>query len=73
MGLVVCVCVGGSDLECALEGTEYVYLLIDNRVFVTFNERFTKLVVSRWLILTNQRHSSFLQAMEHFIHLIYIS
>lgn len=49
-----------AHLEGTLQGPEGVRLLVDDGVLVASNERFPEVVVRKWLLMANQRNSSFL-------------
>lgn len=60
-----------AHLQGALQGPESVNLLIDDRVLAASNERSPEVVMSERLLLSRQRHASFLDAVHHRAHLIH--
>lgn len=60
-----------AHLQGALQGPEKVDLLIDDRVLAASNERSPEVVMSERLLLSCQRHASFLYAVHHRAHLIH--
>lgn len=60
-----------THLESALQGPECVNLLIDHWVLAASNERSPEVVMSERLLLSCQRHASFLYAVHHHAHLIH--
>lgn len=49
-----------THLQSALQGSESVRLLVDDRVLVASNERFPEVVMCKWLVMADQRNSSLL-------------
>lgn len=62
-----------SHLQGALQGSECVHFLVDNRVLAASNERFPEVVVRERLLVAHQRDSSFLYVVQHHAHLIYLA